>query len=273
VVLSHGYLVLNNRTGIFKAHVVTYGARFETRNQHIRKFLLMDHVSVTNACLREVSGENYLEIGVRFGDSIKNITAKSKWGVDPFIKLSANPIANFLLKKFSFLWGIRFFQVESDVFFEQNAYLLRERPIHVALIDGLHTYAQSLRDAENCLKFLAPNGIIVLDDCNPLTRDKAFPANSWAEADALHPNGWDGAWSGDVWKAIVHLRSTRNDISVCVLDCGDGVGLIKKTTPQSKLQLTPDEIKNMSFEDLDKNREKLLNLKDPSYLNTFIRSS
>ena len=60
-----------------------------------------------------------------------------------------------------------------------------------------------------------------MHDCCPTTPSMAFPAKSFAEAEAQNMNlpGWTSDWCGDVWKTIVHLRSSRNDLAVAVLDC------------------------------------------------------
>ena len=55
----------------------------------------------------------------------------------------------------------------SDEFFANEAAFLERRGIDVALIDGLHTYGQVVRDVENTLRYLRDDGIIVLHDCNP----------------------------------------------------------------------------------------------------------
>ena len=46
-----------------------------------------------------------------------------------------------------------------------------------------------------------------------------------------------GVWSGDVWKAIVYLRSTRPDLRVAVLKCDLGVGIVRKGSPESTIGL------------------------------------
>ncbi|GAA4787069.1 hypothetical protein GCM10023231_14000 [Olivibacter ginsenosidimutans] len=72
---------------------------------------------------------------------------------------------------------------------------------------------------------------------------------------------WNGTWHGDVWKAIVHFRSIREDLQVQVFDCDFGIGIVKKGKPESMLSFDPREISAMSYEDLEKNRREFLNLK------------
>ncbi len=82
----------------------------------------------------------------------------------------------------------------------------------------LHTYTQVLRDVENILRYLRDDGVIVLHDCNPAHASIACPATSYADFRAqIHWWRVFLGWSGDVWKAIVHLRSTRHDLRIAVL--------------------------------------------------------
>jgi hypothetical protein len=79
-------------------------------------------------------------------------------------------------------------------------------------------------------------------------------------------------WSGDVWKAIVHLRSTRDDLRIAVLNCDFGVGVIRKGLPESKLSYSEAEIEALSYADLAADRKRLLNLKPPAYVDEFLVS-
>jgi len=142
----------------------------------------------------------------------------------------------------------------------------------VAFIDGKHTYEQSLRDILHSLDYLDDQGFIVVPDCNPTNRVMAFPAQSKEEAALKNSEGSTIKWSGDVWKTIVHLRSSRADLDICVLDCDCGVGVIKKAEAQNMLNISCEQIQEMGYDDLVANREELLNLKRPEYLNDFISS-
>ncbi len=80
----------------------------------------------------------------------------------------------------------------SDEFFANPPEILIEKGIDLAFIDGLHTYEQSLRDVENCLKYLNPDGIIVMHDCLPSSEAEALPS---LEKAMKHPE-FKGAWTG-----------------------------------------------------------------------------
>ena len=121
---------------------------------------------------------------------------------------------------------------------------------------------------------MKPNGVIILHDCNPTSEAYCIPALSIQEAAEkaykLGIGPFTG-WCGDVWKAIVYLRSTRKDLDIHVLDCDWGLGIISKSTGVSEvLDISIDQISKMTYSDLDNQREFLLNLKEPSYFYQFL---
>jgi hypothetical protein len=218
----------------------------------------------------------YLEIGVSYGVAFRRITADEKIAVDPAFKLSARSrrLAEAKAR------ATHYFETTSDGFFANETAFLEQHRIDVALIDGLHTYRQALRDVENTLRYLRDDGVIIMHDCKPANASIAYPATSYADYRAHHR--WRNflwhmlvttpPWSGDVWKAIVHLRSTRHDLAITVLDCDSGVGVVRKGLPESRLSYTEAQIEALTYEDLAADRERLLNLKPPAYLGEFLAS-
>jgi hypothetical protein len=215
----------------------------------------------------------YLEIGVSRGVTFRRIAAAEKIAVDPAFKLSARSrrLADAKAR------ATHYFEMTSDAFFANEATFLQQRGIDVALIDGLHTYQQLVRDVENTLRYLRDDGVIFLHDCNPANASIAFPATSYADYRAQHP--WRDLlwarrplWSGDVWKAIVQLRSTRHDLRIAVLNCDCGVGIIRKGLPESRLSYSAEQIEALNYADLAADRERLLHLKPPRYLGQFLGS-
>ena len=207
----------------------------------------------------------YLEIGVSRGVTFRRITADEKIAVDPAFKLSARSrrLADAKAR------ATHYFEATSDAFFASEAAFLEQRGIDVALIDGLHTYGQVVRDVENTLRYLRDDGVIVLHDCNPARASIAYPAASFADFYAQN-HWWNILWSGDVWKAIVYLRSTRDDLRIAVLKCDFGVGVIRKGLPESRLSYSAAQIEALDYADLAADRERLLNLKPPAYLGEFL---
>jgi hypothetical protein len=219
----------------------------------------MDRIQIIQYLLREIDGKTYLEIGVEYGKSFCLIVAPRKIAVDPLP--ASTQVRTHLFQHLK----ATYHQTTSDDFFAQKGHIFDEQKIDVALVDGLHTYAQSLRDVENCLRYLNTNGLIVMHDCNPLTESDAL---SWPPPGSNESADW--IWNGDVWKTIAYLRSCRDDINVFVLNCDYGLGIISKAEPENMLNLSGAQIDEMTFKDLDNNREKILNLKSQEYLFEFM---
>ncbi len=209
----------------------------------------------------------YLEIGVSKGQAFRRITADEKIAVDPAFRLTERTrrLADVKAR------AMHYFEMTSDSFFEEHAAFLGQRPIDVALIDGLHTYEQVVRDVENTVRYLKDDGVIFLHDCNPALELIGRRAETWEDFVAQQKGPLViGIWSGDVWKSIVYLRSLRRDLRVAVLRCDMGVGVVRKGIPESPLTYTPAQIEELSYSDLAADRKNLLNLKPPGYLSEFL---
>ena len=238
----------------------------------------MNRIKVVQQALHGRVKPVYLEIGVWKGLVFRDIAADEKIAVDPAFKLSARSrrLADAKAR------ATHYFETTSDAFFANETAFLEQRGIDVALIDGLHSYKQVVRDVENTLRYLRDDGVIVLHDCNPANASIACPATSYVDVraqyhwwDLLHVQGgviYRGVWSGDVWKAIVQLRSTRDDLRIAVLKCDFGVGLVRKGLPESQLSYSAAQIEALTYADLAADRERLLNLKRPVYLGEFLAS-
>ncbi|MCK5211062.1 class I SAM-dependent methyltransferase [Candidatus Parcubacteria bacterium] len=222
----------------------------------------MNRIEVVQRIINKINAKKYLEIGVEFGTLFFRIKAQKKIAVDPQFKFSLKK----KIYKLFFERGSKFFEMSSDDFFKGNSGLFSDQKIDVAFVDGLHTYEQSLRDIENCLDNLENNGVVVVHDCNPLSESAANPSQD----EAKKMKGWNGKWNGDVWKTIVHLRSMRNDLNIFVLNTDHGLGIIRKGAPENMLDHKASDIENMKYEDLDKDRNKLLNLKGENYFDNFL---
>lgn len=227
----------------------------------------MNRIKAVQQALDGRARRVYLEIGVCRGVAFRHITADEKIAVDPAFKLSARSrrLADAKAR------AAHYFETTSDAFFANETAFLEQHSIDVALIDGLHSYRQVVRDVENTLRYLRDDGVIVLHDCNPANASIACPAASYADFRAQH-HWWDFRWSGDVWKAIVQLRSTRDSLRIAVLNCDFGVGLVRKGFPESRLSYSAAQIEALNYADLAAGRERLLNLKPPAYLGEFLAS-
>lgn len=194
--------------------------------------------------LKRQSPSIYVEIGVRSGESMRNVHADRKIGIDPVRH------ADLSLQD-----GDEFYELPSDDFFAALApKVLNPASVGAALVDGLHEFRQALRDVLHLEPFMAPGGIIILDDCNPPDADRA--------ADA--PTG--RAWNGDVWKVAAYLRSERQDLRFVTVDADQGVGLLSgfgtkgPPTPAGELL---DKYKDLPYSHLAADRAGVLGLTRP----------
>jgi SAM-dependent methyltransferase len=201
--------------------------------------------------------KRYLEIGVEQGINLFQIEAESKFAIDPEFKIPGGA-ADFD--------GHRFFEVTSDEFFANPPIDIVKHGIDIALVDGLHTYEQALRDVENCLKHLNPGGLVVMHDCLPASAAEAAPTLAAARA---MPE-FNEAWTGDVYKTVIHLRTFRPDLSVAVLDCDHGVGLVQKGDAESMLSIELEHIQEIDFAELQRASGSWLNLKPASWFDSWL---
>lgn len=223
-----------------------------------------NRVAAVRGALDATGANTYLEIGVFMGFSFLPIRARRKIAVDPVLRIPRwlRWIGDRRAEE------THYCEMTSDAFFDRRGDLLADTGIDVALIDGLHTHEQSLKDVETTLTYLNEGGVIVLHDCNPTKPSMAHGARSCKEF--RRKNFWRSAWCGDVWKTIVYLRSRRPDLRVAVLDCDFGLGLVRKGRPEDLLDYTPEQITTMDYESLAADRKHLLNLKEPGCFATFV---
>ncbi len=213
---------------------------------------------------------NYLEIGVSIGTVFFRIKCKNKIAVDPEFGFSKFKVLtrSIRLNNPSNL-SARYFEKTSDDFFADDAKRVIRQKLGVCLVDGMHEYAYALRDIQNTLEYLSDEGVIVIHDCNPKGAENACTYNEWKQ------RGFTGEWNGDVWKAIVYLRSMEPSLNIFVADTDYGLGIITKK-PVETLDPLPfksfEEIKALDFAELDKNRKEWLNLKPKEYLNEYFKT-
>jgi hypothetical protein len=175
-----------------------------------------------NAAIKEFGYKTYLEIGCFKDTTFNRVVCDKKVGVDPVVGGNV--------------------RMTSDDFFLQN-----KEKFDCVFIDGLHTYAQVRKDILNAVDCLADGGIILIDDCIPLKYEyQTIPQTHLI-------------WNGDVWKAIVELRTFDNiDMAVCVID--NGIGIVKKRPNAKKLQLNNvSDFKELKFPDLADNYQDWMN--------------
>ncbi|MFH1593778.1 MAG: class I SAM-dependent methyltransferase [Candidatus Omnitrophota bacterium] len=229
----------------------------------------MNRVTVIQDILDRKKTGSYLEIGFGYGDCFLNIKAPRKVVVDPRLSFLKKRTLKYYFKNLPGNILNEYHRTTSDTYFIKRQKALSGQPMDVIFVDGLHTYEQSRKDVLNSLKFLKEDGVIILHDCNPRSEVEALPVKSYEEVARSQTDDWEGYWSGDVWKTIAYLRSTRKDLDIFVLNFDQGVGVISKGKPIDILNYSPEEIDNLTYRDLEANREKILNLKDARYFTRF----
>jgi len=156
------------------------------------KFGNQSRLDLIHFFIANTACKSYLEIGCdknQVWDKIKNI--KTMLGVDPV--RGGN------------------MRMTSDQFFSQN-----KHTFDVIFIDGLHTYEQVKRDVNNSLKVLNQNGVILIHDMLPRTKQMADP-NKICK----------GAWLGDVYRLAFDLAN-RDDILFKLVLIDQGCGVVTK---------------------------------------------
>ena len=165
---------------------------------------------------------DYLEIGCDKDQSFSKIVIKNKVGVDP---ISGGTIRD-----------------TSDNFFRYN-----KEKFDIIFIDGLHHYEQVAKDVYNSLNILNDNGCILVHDCLPRRiSHQAIPR-------------YRGSWNGDVWKAIVELR-TKNELEVSTCEIDFGVAIIKKKYNSKPLKIQTRDFKKLKFKDYYHNNKEFMNI-------------
>jgi hypothetical protein len=193
----------------------------------------------------------YVEIGVRDGESFRLVRADRRIGIDPERWPSMASLES----------GEQFFEATSDEFFDLHAdVVLGEASVDVALLDGLHEFRQVLRDFASLERFMRPDGVVIVDDCNPRSAERASDV----------PIG--GAWNGDVWKLVAYLVAERSDLRVTTIDADEGVGVVTGfgRPPAEIDDAVIEHYKALPYRHLEADRSRILNLRPPSSFDSLL---
>lgn len=124
-----------------------------------------------------VGAQSYLEIGTHLNETIGKVVCDKRVGVD----INAVDCDGCIMLKMS-----------SDQFFMENAAKLA--PYDFVFIDANHELSMVRADFIGIMPFVAPDGLIVLHDTNPLTVADTAPglcADSWMFAWGLSMAGME----------------------------------------------------------------------------------
>ena len=215
---------------------------------------------------KQLKIKSYLEIGVKGGKTFLPLKIRKKYAVDPVFKIKKDykrsQIFKFTLNLFA-----EYYECESNEFFAAYApMVLKNKKLDMAFIDGLHTFEQSYIDIVNTLPYLKEDGIMVVHDCSPKSEAAAYPANSIADVKKINPPGFDGLWSGDVWKIVPKLKLNFPELFIFVIDQDSGLAVISRkplvnfSDQLQNIEYTEKDIELWDYSYLNQNRVKLLNL-------------
>ncbi|MBK8446592.1 MAG: class I SAM-dependent methyltransferase [Micropruina sp.] len=145
---------------------------------------------------RLLAPRTYLEIGVRWGDSL-GLSRTRSIGVDPEFKIRNELHCD-----------LRTFKTTSDDFFERPDALehFEGLPIDLAFIDGMHLSDFALRDFVNVERHCSPASVVVFDDMLPRNHLEGYRLRRTV------------SWAGDVYKVQQVLRRLRPDLVLLPLN-------------------------------------------------------
>jgi len=183
-----------------------------------------DHL--INYLITKYNYKSYLEVGTNKGNNFRKVKCKSKECIDP-------------AKRFDKLT----YHMTSD-----EAFKIIKKKYDIIFIDGLHLEEQVDKDILNSLNHLNKNGTIVIHDCNPSE-----------EIDAgIKSPGKGLPWNGTVYKSIINLRYTREDLDVKVINMDYGCGVVRVGSQDLYNKVPIYEAKTWKY--FNKERKELLNL-------------
>ena len=183
---------------------------------------------IINNLIKRERYSTYLEVGAQntITGNFSKIEIEKKISMDPY---PTGPID---------------FEGTSDEYFNR---LNADVKFDIIFIDGLHHSDQVLKDIENSLKHLSPDGTIVCHDCLPHSKQMQLREDL------------GGEWTGDVWKAIAELNTTRNDLRIKVVNTDYGCGIIRRgsNTPYSPVG------DYLAYEYYEQHKNEMLNVISP----------
>lgn len=138
----------------------------------------------------------------------------------------------------------------SDGYFRCNT-----EKFDLIFIDGLHHSEQVLEDAHNAIKHLSTGGAVVVHDCLPQLESHQFRTSPV------------GDWTGDVWKAMVALRTDPN-VDAATFNSEWGYGVIVPRPNSSLLCRTVTD--DLSWEHFQRDKHRLLRTMDYYQIMAFV---
>lgn len=150
----------------------------------------MDYLEFLRRLHGTLEPRRYLEIGVRWGESL-GVARCPSLGLDPDFSINQELHTE-----------VQLFRTSSDEYFAREDPLapMGGQPFDLSFIDGLHIFEFALRDFINAERYSRPSGLIVFDDVLPRNVEEAARVRITS------------AWTGDVYQMIVVLSRYRPDL-------------------------------------------------------------
>lgn len=187
--------------------------------------------SIINHLIYKFNYNDYFEIGVGDGSNFNLIKIKNKFGIDP------EPYKESKSKNV--------YLMTSDEYFD---YIIQpNQKFDLIFIDGSNLENQVTKDINNSIKHLNKDGCIIIKNCNP--------TNKVYQRENFYNNGQYLPWNGTTWKSYAKLRMNNPNLSMRVINCEWGIGIIKFGR-----QKCYSKIDNLKYNHLDMDRCNLLNL-------------
>jgi hypothetical protein len=150
----------------------------------------MDYLDFLGRVHERLAPPNYLEIGIRFGNSLE-LSRSPSIGIDPAYELRSNVRDDAVL-----------FRETSDDYFARADAMepFGGRPAALSFIDGMHLAEYALRDFVNVERHSHWSSVVVFDDILP------------REVEEANRERTTKAWAGDVYKIVGILDRHRPDL-------------------------------------------------------------
>ncbi|MGK7893438.1 MAG: class I SAM-dependent methyltransferase, partial [Xenococcus sp. (in: cyanobacteria)] len=194
-----------------------------------------------------IEPEFYLEIGVKFGKSLR-LSQCPSIGIDPKPRVKSEDFSNATI----------FNSTSDDFFGYPKCYKnFPQKFIDFAFVDGNHLFEYVLRDFINLEKYSHVDTIIAMDDVLP---------RSLIEA---HRKCLQSSWTADSWKIVLCLRKYRPDLDVLVTNSSPtGLGLVSNLDSNSTVlsdnyDKILNEYLNLSFAKIIGCRDQIMSVVQP----------
>lgn len=181
----------------------------------------------------------YLEVGVSKGVTFNAIQASRKVAVDPRFRFKVAEAQRNAPEA-------EFHQVPSDEYF--GRIIDPAERFQVIFLDGLHTLEQTLRDLTNALEFLAPGGVIVIDDVYPNSYVASMPDIEEHRAAKEKLKVARGAWMGDVYRLVFFIESFFQQLSYRTVAENHGQLVVWRSRREAVAHRRAEDVARLPYE-------------------------